>query len=318
MTGRATRAIVLKEFRELGPLWILGASILTLMAVVPGRGPDPISVVTFTFVALGLGATSMGHEYRRHTLGSLLAQPVGRQQLLIAKTCVLAALLLALLAVPWGDAASAYGMPLGRRALLVPLAAAFCLAPWFTMATRSELAGMAFAGALPAMLWIGAQVAAIVRYGMTPHLAVEANALRDVVFTSGFVVMCAVSAIATVYAFLRLEVPDTGGHAVGGGTMLLPSRPRLDSFASHARRHSPYLWLVSKELRLYQLPAAVAVMFAIAWVVLTNLEGTPATAIDIDALIRWMSGFYALLVTVLVGRSRSPRSGRWACCRCRP
>lgn len=310
--GRSLRPLVAKELRELGPLWLGAiAFVATCSIVLPGQG-IVFGLSLYALAAVALGAMSMGHEYRHRTLGLLLAQPVRRSSVLLAKFGVLLGLLVLLGASVWtvwsldewrvaASAASSVGPRMRPNLAMVglPLACGLFLAPWLTMLCRSELAGMVFAAAVPAVLWIAGQVVAVRTYGMSTLRDAEIVALRSAIVEPAMVVACVVGAVGSVYWFLNLQ--ETGGRAT---EVRLPSWLRVgDTTAQPGRgfgRRSPYWMLAKKEVRLQHLPFALAVLFAIAWVGLAWSQ-TGDSQLDLDTLRKGLSVFYVGTVTMLVG-----------------
>src|SRR4029077_5548576 len=104
-----------------------------------------------------LGAYAFGHEYVHGTMSSLLAQPMPRSRIYLAKLGVLALLLAALrsllFVVPFPEGQTVLG------ALIVPLPilAALFVAPWLTLVTRMPLAGAMFSMSLAAIVLLTAE-----------------------------------------------------------------------------------------------------------------------------------------------------------------
>jgi hypothetical protein len=257
MARQATAALLTKELRELLPLWAVTMAGLVLAGVSGVVTPAMLfstPVVTLgTLAPIALGAMAIGHEYRHRTLTTLLSLPVSRRNLLAAKALVLGTLLVLLAGAAWW---------VGARTpwLLLPLVLGFCLAPWFTLLTRSELAGMVFAGAVPALLLLVGEVVAEGAYGTYLEPRGAAHLLRTRTVGIGMAVLCAVAVSDTVRRFLSLQVID--------GTQSIWSSPTIgvDRTAAVPRRPTNvYVALMKKELRLQTLPIVVACVIGLSW-----------------------------------------------------
>jgi hypothetical protein len=274
--SRAFAALVRVELREVMPLW-LGA---VLVIAVTSGGPFPmlraIGVAAWVGAQVALAAMFFGHDFRHRTLDALLVQPISRGALLTIKLAVLVPLLAGLAAAMWltTDNPSAR---FGGAWFLLPTVCALCLAPWLTLVTRSELAGMVFAGGVPTMLWIGAQVAALATYGFSFDRAPQVDELQSRLFAPAFALTLVAGAIGTVVTFLRLEAPGAG--ASGALNWL--------SFSSRhtaPRRLNRYRTLVLKEIRLQRLALVVAGLFTLAWIALAKAPISVGDRADVGAL----------------------------------
>jgi hypothetical protein len=236
---------------------------------------------------------SIGHEFRRRTLDVLLAQPTSRPRILAAKLGVLAAMLAVLTALAWTRVARGSDHDWW---LLFPSLVAVTLAPALTMIARSELGGMALAGAIPAYLWLGGQVAGVLKYGASRTRAREIATLQATVFELGMLAVVGVGAIGCFMLFRRLET--AGGFRIGARRSL-GWLSRRGSEAS-GRRKRPTFALISKELRLYGLPLALAGLYAASWILITSLESAALQLVDVVMLTRGLAGVYVAMVTLLV------------------
>jgi hypothetical protein len=307
ITRQATVALVRKELRELLPLWAVTMAGLALAGVSGVVTPAILfftpAAVLGTLAPIALGAMAMGHEYRHRTLTTLLSLPVNRRNLLAAKAAVLGVLLFFLAAAAWW---------VGARTpwLLLPLALGFCLAPWFTLLTRSELAGMVFACAMPALLLLVAELVADEAYGNYLQSHGAAYLQRTGTVGIGTAVLCAIAVADTARRFLSLEVID-GSQRVSS----LPSVVGVRAAAVVRRPTNVYVALLKKELRLQTLPIVVAAVFGLCWWSLQLLStGTGETS----ALVRTgevLLPLFALLLAMLSGALASADErhlGVWA------
>ncbi len=318
MTWQSRRALLGKELRELLPLWAVSMAGLVIAGVSGVMSESPATFQTVrapailfftpaailgTLAPIALGAMAMGHEYRHRTVTTLLALPVGRGGLLATKAVALGVLLLALAGAAWW---------VGARTpwLLLPLALGFCLAPWFTLLTRSELGGMVFACAVPALLLLVGELAADEAYGSYFEPRGAAYLLRTNVVAIGTAALCVIAAADTVRRFLALQVIDgfqslVASPAVGGARAVTVQR----------RPTNVYVALVKKELRLQTLPIVVASAFGLGWwlIQLSSSGGG-----DTNVIVR--SGevllpLFALLLAILTGAVASADErhlGVWA------
>src|SRR5262249_18835440 len=95
--GMTNFRLVEKEIRALPLPWLGSAGAMAGSATF--RSGQGLGVGVYFLGAAGLGALALGHEYSHRTLGTMLAQPIGRRRVLTVKLAVLAVALLALAAV---------------------------------------------------------------------------------------------------------------------------------------------------------------------------------------------------------------------------
>jgi hypothetical protein len=260
---------VRKEVRALLPVWASCAFGLVVATRVSGL---EFAVAVYLFGAVSLGALSMGHEYSHRTLAGLLAQPVARKRLLLAKAGVLASMLLGLGAlamgvlVPWLH--PVYARPLAPWGwviiLLLPVLSGVVVAPWLTMLCRSPLAGLVFTLAIPAGLWIAGDLLAFTTYRTSPGIPTA-------VLGVGMLVVAAVAAVSGWWMFMRLEVIEGGGPEVHAPRWLERWVSTIGVSTVPPGRHRVW-WLVRKELHLQQLTLAVAGLYATGCAVVSLIE----------------------------------------------
>jgi hypothetical protein len=312
MTASLPGALIVKEGRALAPIW-LGAAVTIIAGTLAGILEG--ALLAFILGAVALGVFSIGHEYGNRTLTSLLVQPLTRSRLLFSKVIVLATLLVLLTIIAALVLLKASGMerllgggtvaPWWRLAIVVltPLLG-LCVAPWLTMVFRNVTAGLVFTLAIPSALWIAGQIARAASvdfdfvdlevgnpFGYEPAL---------MLMTVGLVAISLIAAVHGRALFVGLEALDTPPN-------LLPSavkrRPRATTAAdtprqTGARRRSPLLLFVQKEIRLYGLVFALAALYAIGWIALWLAQADTYLAGDSFGLFAAM---YGLLVTLMVG-----------------
>jgi len=303
--------LVLKESRALAPIWF--AVIVTIL--LSGKAGQPVlGLLAFVLGTVALGAYSVGHEYAHRTLTTLLAQPLSRSRLLLAKGVVLA-LLLAVLAVVAqqallaGDALDVLirgrlvDEPLlgstGEGAARWRLAIVFlapvlglCIAPWLTMLSRSALAGLVFTLAVPAVLFIAGQIARVATVGFAIDPLAYGPAL-----TLMIVGLLAISVVAVVNGrsrFVHLEALDAPHDMTPSVRKVFPKA----TAAVQSQRHHPVVILVQKELRLHLLACVVAGLYAVVWIAmrLTRMDAYIAGQ-SFEAI----SGLYGIIIATLAG-----------------
>src|SRR5262245_36573508 len=156
--NRATVIQLWKEVRALLPVWLAGAIVLVLNARNYLSLDVPIVLAIYTLTAFAIGAMSFGHEFSSGTLSMLLVQPTSRARIAARKAVVLALLLglFGLVAASTLFRRRFFGdfEPYRFELLLLPLVGAMFVAPWLTVVCRNVLAGLTFALAIPAVLWI--------------------------------------------------------------------------------------------------------------------------------------------------------------------
>ena len=301
------RALAAKELRVLAPVWLgTAAAMIGLGTTSQWRGIGPLGAAAYALGCVALGAMSLGHEFRHATMAALLAAPVRRDRVLATKLGVLALLLATLGVLAWasGGSVSAQNSSIGSELLrsdlwfILPLLCGIGLAPWFTLLCRSEIAGMAFAGAVPALLLIGGDVLALMAYGLTPDRLEESRALKWLVVEVGTLTTCSIGVAGSVRAFRRLELLDQSAldtWSLKRGTVA-SSATRLAS-----RRRNPWVALAAKELRLQSPVFAVAALFVVAWLAASLAGESVVARVDLDSLRSAMTMFYVATILILTG-----------------
>jgi hypothetical protein len=277
-----------KEFRAILPAFAAAALSVLAMGMDDSRQIGASLVRGFAaagfFISIvAIGALSIGHEYGYRTLAGLLAQPIDRRRLLLTKLAVAVAAILGLAGVAWltmaegGELTRGLGMPRSfarsdaealRLAMIgLPVLCALCLAPWLTMLCRNPMAGIVFTIAVPGLLWLAGEVAAVTKYGVVAtRLPGAASELRFAVFSWGMAAAVIVGPVAGWLIFMRLQALD-GGHT----PLRLPRwLERLHPAAAAGRRtrHS-WVWLVlRKEWRFQHLTLVVSAFYSLGWLLI--------------------------------------------------
>ena len=184
-------------------------------------------------------------------------------------------------------------------ASLVPVLCGLFLAPWLTMACRSPIAGTVFALAIPAALLAAGELIGVSVYGYGPVM--EAFRLQFVWI--GTLAFCGIGGAMTWRMFTRLEAIDGGSDEVR-----LQHWVRLGSDAGSAvaqltRRNAVWL-LVTKELRLQQMPFVLAALYALIWMIAASSTRWVTDSAYIYALGTGTIA-YAGLLSMLIGSSAS-------------
>jgi hypothetical protein len=229
--------LVAKEIRPLLLPWLGCMALLGGGALVKSVVVQPYFVLVAVGGACALGALSLGHEYMAGTLASMLAQPVGRVRVLAVKTVVLGAMLAALFTLFF------VVQPFNGVGGVVAIAtlSGLCLAPWFTMLTRSPLAGAVFGISSLGVTWV------LLSTFLPPATAAWAFWRLVVMFGVAGVVL-------TWRAFMRLEAID--GRA--------PHVHMAWDEASAVPRVRQATWaVIRKELGLQQIPFVLAAIYLI-------------------------------------------------------
>ena len=273
-----------KDFRALLPLWLTAAG--ALLASQSTRQLEWLGPPTFLIGVLAVGAWTIGHEYSHRTIGSLLTRPVPRWRIWGSKIATVAPLLIGLTAVAVLTKAMGRTTPLLSPFYYLPLAGALTVVPWLTLLTRSALAGTVFTlgiAGITAIIgdWMGLRL-----HGYTAESDLFRVAFLQ--WTLGSLVVF--SAIAGWVTFSGHEVTDARGGDV--------NFPSLAANTGATVRKSHPLWqLVKKELRLQQLPCAVAVMYVVGYLALSySLRGRAERDNGIELATVLYGGMLALLI----------------------
>jgi hypothetical protein len=224
----AVIALARKEVRALLPVW--AATVGTIVADPLIRATSwhslfpPLGPFAYIVGSLALGAHVMGHEYSNRTLGSLLAQPCRRSSILLTKTIVLAAMLLGFVLLAWPLVFAAphrmfedVSLP---ATLLLPAAGGLLVAPYVTMRTRSQIAGIVFTAAIPGITYTLTLLVGVILYGVRSNAA---EALAGAVWPPAMVIAAGVGGFLSVRTFLRLQDIEGGREELSLPRWLAPA-----------------------------------------------------------------------------------------------
>ena len=299
-----------KEIRGLSPAWL---ACLAAMAVAAGLGGRVQLLGLFAYLigAVALGGLSLGHGSNCRTLTLLLSQPASRHRLLLEKMGVLALMLLALCGVAWlalfdPDVRWGLGARAARTswavALGLPLLCGLFVAPFLTMACRNALAGVVFALAIPAAVWLASNLTAAMAYGGAVATRSKLASSRSSFSWRGMVIVCAIAAVANWWMFVRLEAIESRGMELTLPAWVpgLSGRARAMPAAPPASTRRPATWLlVKKELRLQQLTFAVSALYVVGWVAL--LAFGPFAPASRTTLMFMLTVFHSGAIPLLAG-----------------
>ncbi|HZB26894.1 MAG TPA: hypothetical protein VE379_12205 [Vicinamibacterales bacterium] len=294
MKGGALRSVIGKEFRALLPVSMAGgAAIAASTLAADDRIAAALFVFAYVATSIALGALSIGHEYAHRTLPFLLAVPIARGRLFAAKVGVLAVMLAALSVLMWvtrpWPAAASRDMVIPAAGLLFAPCCALFLSPALTMLSRSTLGGAVFTLVIPALLLIGADLAAAARFGANQPALSDAFKLQLV--AGALVACCLVAAVTAPLLFRRLQAIETNVGGIGDRQWR-----RYGAAGVAASRRRPVLWLLLiKELRLQAMTFTLVALYLTLWL------GMWAVGHADRGILPAMSTSYGLLLAILAG-----------------
>lgn len=199
-------------------------------------------------------------------------------------------------------------MSLGDWPLLAWVAAAgLFLAPCLSMLCRGTLPAIVFTVTIPGMLGVTGEILSIAAYGSKNGAGVEA--FKIAMLSWSMAAVCAVAAVATWVAFIRLEAVDGAGRAI---ELPLPSDERTARTGIPVlRKRHPIGALVRKELRLQQMTFVVVALYVVAWLALALVQ---RYALDTPIPLGALTMLYCALLTILIGSLASAEErqfGTW-------
>jgi hypothetical protein len=314
MTTNWQNALVRKELRALGPVWLAFAGLALLgTALWPGG-----YIVGYAAGTFFLAAMSIGHEYVNRTLPALLAQPVSRRQMFLIKMAVVIGLVAALGAFarlaghagierwwhsPFWYGAARHAEPIGSlsigaaTALLLPALAAVCLAPFFTMVSRGPLGGVVFSAAAVGAAWLGGDLVGTLRFGLAPEDAMKINDFRT--HFAWWMTSCVSlgGAALTWRTFVRLEASEGSSGHFALEAMRHVQSPAVDRFTG--ARRPWWRMVVRKELHLQKMVFVIAGLYIVFWCAISWSARFLSPALII--LVAPTSFFYSGTVALLLG-----------------
>lgn len=257
-----------KELRGVMPGALLAMIVPGLLGIDGSGSTAPHATAAFVLGCLWISAAPFGGEFEQRTLAMLLSQPVPRRSLFADKltvviaTCALASLnFLLVFGIIDRD-----GFTVGDAIKVLPLVAvAVCTAPYFALASRSTLAGMVFATAVPGLITVAVSfITSTIQRAVSP--ARPPLWLFEALLCIGGLAYVGALAVLGRRHFMHLEIDPAGGHQANASHPL--SRP-LDRLAARMLPHgSNSGWLMRKELRLHVVPWLVAGTAISLWLLL--------------------------------------------------
>ncbi len=237
-----------------------------------------------------IGATAMGGEFESRTMGALLVQPLSRSRIYLEKLGITLALGIG---AYLNFAFTVVPNPVFRISLdemlsvAVYVAAPLCSGAWFSLLTRSTLAGAVFSVAAPGAGALGLYLmfALLVRW---TNDAVGVNAWFEPTWMWAIGLYMAATPILGWRKFLHLEHRE-GGAGGRTSTGLHPlSRPMDRILSTVLPARSGLASLVRKELRLHVLTwlmALVTIGLWLAWMIACAVVSEESRAPLRDALV---------------------------------
>jgi hypothetical protein len=244
-----------------------GASLAFLAAAVNAmsaqlRGFDILSVFAALAHALAcfwICANAFGSEFEHRTLGQWLVQPRSRGDLYREKLGVAGGIaggtaVIFYLTTSWSIASD----PQFLASILGPLILGLASAPFFTLISRSTLAGFVFTLTVPMALYLVLQTALdVYHYRVYPTLADRSSEEKSLLWAGGVIYLGAM-ALAGWRVFKRLEWRE--GGAGGSSTLgLYALTGAWDRWIGRRWLGQPSTaQLIRKELRLNVVPWLIA------------------------------------------------------------
>lgn len=254
----------LKEFRTQLPGFLIAFLIPASLVAFTDTTGNALTLFSYLFGCLWMGATALGSEFEQRTVSGWLAQPRSRFALWIEKLSTLACLLFVatlhfVLLIP-----ELSSDPDSQRELLFwTLAAVFALTstPWFSLLTRSTLAGVVFTIAVPLVLFVIYLGLWRVYLWQGPEVLIPDTAIRWAL-AGGMPLYWVTTLVLSWLTFRRLEIRDSGGRT---SSPLHPLSRPLDRWLARLLPASDTGALVRKELRLQVLPWFVSAIMVGLW-----------------------------------------------------
>jgi hypothetical protein len=248
---------VRKEAEQLRPAWLVCLFVAQFPALAGADADEAPLAIVFAATCALIATFSFGAEFQQRTMSGLLSQPVDRRRLWATKMQVLGvALLLHWVAFTLAMAASGMRVEEYTNATVLGLAGAilaWATTPWWTLLTRTVLAGLVFSTPLPLVgLGLGIVLADALEswdaYGRGLLLSRITLIATVLVLGPGYAIF---GFWATRRRWLRLEAPDQPGGEGGGIFVGAWRTARPDTRPGGWPRS-----LIGKELRLQTVTLA--------------------------------------------------------------
>ena len=269
-SGLLTNPSLQMEIWAQMPAASLAFLAVTVNALVAQLGVSEVDIglmaQAYGLSCLWLCANAFGSEFEHRTVGQWLVRPRGRGELYREKLGVVGGIA--------GTAAVIFFLTTKRSVAGDPQILAMTLgslilglgsAPFFTLISRSTLAGFIFTLAVPIALYLVLQTALDVYHARVyPDLADRSSEEKALLWTGGVIYLGA-TALAGWWVFRRLEWREGGA---GGG-----SAPGLHALTGAWDRWLGRRWLgqaataqlIRKELRLHVVPWLLAGILVGLW-----------------------------------------------------
>ncbi len=248
-------------------LAFLAAGVNAMLAKGVFEGLSGFAALAYTLACLWICANAFGSEFEHRTLGQWLVQPRSRGDLYREKLGVAGGIA--------GTAAVIFFLTTSQSITSEPLFLAMTLgslilglasAPFFTLISRSTLAGFVFTLAVPMALYLILRTLLDVYHARVyPDLLFHLSSEEQGVLWAGGVIYLGAMALASWRVFKQLEWREGGA---GGG-----SAPGLHALTGAWDRWLGRRWLgqaataqlIRKELRLHVVPWLVAGILVGLW-----------------------------------------------------
>lgn len=291
-----------KDVTVLRTAW-LGSVLAAQVALLPADEGGGLAVPLLVGGAVLMAAMPFGIEFLHRTLPGLLSQPVSRWEVWRVKMGVSGAALLLLWAVTMLSAAALGrplpgGVPVG---LLGIVAVAWGATPYWTLLTRSLLAGAVFSLAAPVLAVAVAAIGILVWGGSPAESERMWSGWMTALGWGALLAYAGAATVATARRWQTMEAPDAGaGETAGvflgaGGTVRSARQPGAMRSAGADGLRGRLVTLAIKEVRLQTVTLATLGVMAVCWVVLQGMPSGWMAAQGLQGLVLLLAGMTMLL-----------------------
>ena len=265
------------------------------------------AALAYTLACLWICANAFGSEFEHRTAGQLLVQPrsrgdLYREKLGVAGGIAGTAAVIFFLTTSQSMAGDLHTLPLILGTLILGLASA----PFFTLISRSTLAGFVFTLAAPMALYLILQTLLNVYHARVYPDLVDRSREEKALLWAGGVIYLGATTLASWRVFKRLEWREGGA---GGG-----STPGLYAVTGAWDRWIGRRWLgqaataqlIRKELRLHVVPWLVAGILVGLWgLCLFVRKWAPESELGVAAAnpstVTLLAGIFGAFVVLVTG-----------------
>lgn len=291
-----------KDVTVLRLAW-LGSVLAVQVALLPVDEGGGLAVPLLVGSAVLMAAMPFGIEFLHRTLPGLLSQPVSRWEVWRIKMGVSGAALLLLWAVTMLSAAALGrplpgGVPVG---LLGIVAAAWGATPYWTLVTRSLLAGAVFSLAAPVLAVGIAALGILMAEGSPAQSERMWSGWMTAIGWGALLVYAGSATVATARRWRTMEAPDAGAGETAGVFLGAGRTPRSARRATAMRATGPdgfpgrLVTLAIKEVRLQTVTLATLGVMVLGWVMLRMLPSAGVAAQGFQGLVLLLAGMTMLL-----------------------